>query len=526
MNEGYDFRNYLIFSKGEKDLDQIKDNNSSKSYSQILKSTSIIGGASIISIFLRIIQTKFLAVLLGPAGMGLIGTYNSIAVMVGTVAGMGIQMSGARQTAEAVAANDQEKIAQIIIALRRVSIFLGIFGLLLLILLSTPISLLTFGNAEHASNIALLSIIPLLVTVSGGQGALIQGMRRIGDLAKLTILGALFGTALSIPIIYVWGQKGIVPFLIAAAAMGILTSWWYARKIELVRIRVAWTEVWTEAGTLLKMGVVFMVTTLMTTGTLYLVRVLVVRQLGLDAVGLYQAAATLSMLYVGFILDAMGKDYYPRLTAVAQDNAACNQLINEQAEVGFLISVPGILATLTFAPIIIHFFYSAQFTAAYEILRWQILGILLRVASWPMSFTLIAKGKMRLFFWTELLANAVYVGLMWPGIVYFGLPATGMAFFGMYLFYWIIIFGIVKRMTGFTWSQANIRIGLFTIPAVIIVFLAQYILPEFWHMILGGTVTLAFGYYSIKCLCKIVDADDMAPIFNKIKRRIGRVLSR
>ena len=222
----------------------------------------------------------------------------------------------------------------------------------------------------------------------------------------------------------------------------------------------------------------------------------------------------------------MGKDYYPRLTAVAQDNAACNQLVNEQAEMGFILSVPGILATLTFAPIIIHFFYSAQFIVAHEILRWQILGILLRVASWPMSFTIIAKGKMRLFFWAEFSANAVLVGLTWPGIVYFGLPGTGMAFLGMYVFYWILIYFVVKHLTGFAWSVANIRIGLFTIPAIIIVFLAQYILPEFWHMILGGTVTLAFGYYSIKCLFKIVDADDMAPIFNKIKRRIGRVLSR
>ena len=399
-----------------------------------------------------------MALLLGPAGMGLISIYDSITDMVGTLSGMGVKTSGIRQTAEATAANDQKKIAQTIITLRKMTIFLGIFGMLLLILLSKPISLLTFGNTDYASDIAILSITLLLASVSNGQIAMIQGLRRIGDLAKLSVLGTLYGTILSIPIVYVWNQKGVVPFLIAIAATSVLTSWWYARKIEIACVWMGWAEFWPEAANMLKIGMIFMITTVMTVGAMYIIRVIVMRELGLDAAGLYQAAATLSILYVGFILEAMGKDYYPRLTAIAEDNTACNQLVNEQAEVGFLLSIPGILATLTFAPIIIYFFYSAKFIAAYEILRWQILGNLLRIASWPMSFTIIAKGKMRLLFWTELLANVILIMLTWAGIAYFGLPGTGLAFFGMYLFYWILIFVVVRQMTGFAWSSANVKL--------------------------------------------------------------------
>jgi len=469
------------------------------------------------------VRTKFLAILLGPAGIGLIGIYDSITSVVGTFAGFGIQTSGVRQTAEAAATNDQKKIAQTVITLRRISIFLGIFGMILLILLSMPISLLTFGNTNYNIDLALLSVTIFCAAVTGGQSALIQGMRRIGDLAKLNILGALFGVVSSIPIVYIWGQKGIVPFLIVVAFMGILTSWWYARKIKIVQIQMGWADIWQEAGTLLKMGVVFMITSLLTFGTIYLVRVIVIKQLGLDAAGLYQAAATLSVLYVGFILDAMGKDYYPRLTGIAHDNIACNQLINEQAEVGFLLAVPGILATLTFAPIIIHLFYSSKFIDAYEILRWQMLGILLRLAVWPMSFAIIAKGKMKLFFWTELIANLVLLTLTWLGIVYFGLIGTGMAFFGMYLFYGLLIFVVVKRMSGFSWSSVNIRLGLFTMPVVIIFFSAKYFLTDLWYMVLGSVLTLAFGYYSMKCLIEMVDADKTTSLFIKIKKRLGFV---
>ena len=45
-------------------------------------------------------------------------------------------------------------------------------------------------------------------------------------------------------------------------------------------------------------------------------------------------------MYVGFILQAMGSDFYPRLTAVADDHAECNRLVNEQAQIGLLLAGP------------------------------------------------------------------------------------------------------------------------------------------------------------------------------------------
>ena len=46
----------------------------------------------------------------------------------------------------------------------------------------------------------------------------------------------------------------------------------------------------------------------------------VASQAGLEAAGLYQAAWTLSGLYVGFILQSMGTDFYPRLVGCCEDH--------------------------------------------------------------------------------------------------------------------------------------------------------------------------------------------------------------
>ncbi len=154
------------------------------SYGQILKSSALIGGSSVINIAIGIVRTKAMAVLLGPAGFGLMGLYGSITDLAQSIASMGVNSSGVRQIAEAVGSGETERIARTAAVLRRTSVVLGLLGGGLLILFSDQASALTFGDTRYSSAVALLSLSVFFRCVSAGQGALIQGMRRIADLAK------------------------------------------------------------------------------------------------------------------------------------------------------------------------------------------------------------------------------------------------------------------------------------------------------------------------------------------------------
>jgi len=176
--------------------------NAPHTYGQILKSTVLIGGSSVTTIALGIVRTKAMALLLGPAGVGLLGLYGSIADLMHSIAGMGISKSGVRQIAEAVGSGDAARIARTVTVLRRMSFLLGVLGAVIVVALSSLISTFTFGSDHHAGAVALLSVAVLFRLVSDGQAALIQGMRRISDLAMLGVWGAVFGTIITIPTIY------------------------------------------------------------------------------------------------------------------------------------------------------------------------------------------------------------------------------------------------------------------------------------------------------------------------------------
>jgi len=475
-----------------------------QTYVEILKSTSLIGISSVASIFFSIVRMKVLAVLLGPGGVGLFGLYSLIADFATSLAGMGAQSSGVRQVAAAVGTGDAAQIGRTVRVLNWASVALGVIGAALLAALALPVSHLTFGTTLEAPGVALLGIAVFLRLVAGAPTALIQGTRRIRDLAALTVIGAVLNTAVTIPLIYLYGEAGIVPSLIAMALTSLFAALWYRRRIVMPVASLSLAEARFETGELLKLGFAFMASGLLTVGAAYAIRIFILQANGVVAAGLYQAAWAIGGLYAGFILQAMGTDFYPRLTGVANDHARCNRLVNEQAQISMLLAGPGLLATMTLAPLVMAIFYSVEFQPAVPLLRWLCLGMLLRVVAWPMGFIILAKGAQKLFFWTEVAAAAVQVGLAWFLLPRVGLVGAGMAFAGLYVWHGALVYFLVRRLTGFRWSEANFKLGVIFLTAAVVVFAAVTVLPFWPASIAGAGATAIAGGYSLVELVKLL----------------------
>lgn len=477
-------------------------------YAQILKSSALVGGSSVLSVAVNVVRAKAMALLLGPAGVGLVGLFSSILNLTHSVAGMGINQSGVRQIAEATGSAETERIARTAAVLQRTSMVLGILGAVALVVFRRTVSIWTFGTDAYSGSVALLSVGVLVWQISDGQAALIQGMRRISDLARISVLGAVGGSVLSLVLVYFLRDKGVVPSLVGAAVATLIVSWRYRRTVDIPRVSLTIDQIREEAGALLTLGSAFMASAALTTAAAYVVRIIVRDRIGLEAAGLYQAAWALGGLYVAFILQAMGSDFYPRLTAVANDHDECNRLVNEQAHVSILLAGPGVVATLTFAPVVIALFYHTTFAGAVEPLRWICLGMALRVVAWPMGYILMAKGVRGVLMGVEIAATFVHIGLAFVLVRRLGLPGATMAFFGLYIWHGMLVYVIVRRLTDFRWSAANRRTGLFMLLFIGGVFGAFLVLPTAIATAIGVLGTLLSAVYSLRILCQLVPLDD------------------
>jgi len=477
------------------------------SYGQILKASSIIGGAQGINYLISMVRVKLVAVLLGPSGVGLVGLYVSATGLVSTVAGLGISSSGVREVAEAHSGGDAEKIARTVKTLRRVCWVTGILGWLLCAAFSYPLSLWTFGSGEHAWAIAILGATLLFGAISGGQSALLQGTRRIGDIARLNVFGAIIGTIATVGL-YGWlGQKGIVPVLIITAAVNLGCSWWFARRIQMLRVVQSWRETIANSRRLVSLGLAFMYSALLGAIVGLAIRSLIVRKLGLDASGIYQAAWGISGVFAGFILGAMGTDFYPRLAAAAQDNEHVNRLVNEQTEIGVLLALPGLLGTLAFAPWVMHIFYSAKFLSGANLLPWFVLGVLGQVITWPMSFIMFAKGASGWLSVYGTVFNIIHLALVVVLLKSMGLAGCGVAFAIIYALHIGGLLLLSRHLTGFRWTPHTVKLLLYGTGLIGTAYVFVWLLSPALAAVCSSFLLVATAIFSLRGIILRLGAD-------------------
>ena len=479
--------------------------NKDGSYRQILRSSSIIGGASVINIALGLLRIKVAAVLLGPAGVGLIGLLTNLAGTASAVAGLGVGNVGTRQIAEAVGRDDAAAMAAARRALFWGSLVLALLGALVFWSLRGVLAVRVLGNASLEGEVGWLALVVGLTVAAASQTALLNGMRQIGDLARVSVLSALLSTLLGIGALMLWGRGGLVAFLIAAPLASFLLGYVYVARLP--KIQAPYTPLPVLAGqwrVLARLGAAFMVAGLAITLGQLLVRTLVQRQLGADALGYFQAAAIISITYIGFVLTAMGTDYYPRLTAAIHDPVAVNRMVNEQTEVALLLAGPAFLAMMGLAPWVIELLYSQSFHPAAEVLRWQVLGDILKVASWPLGFIILAAGNGRTFMLTETLAVSVFVILTWLGIPLIGVAASGVAFLGMYVLYLPMVYWLAWKKTRFQWVAT-----IWWMLAALVLAAAAVLAATKWSATIaaasGLILSVGFGFFSLNRLAHITN---------------------
>jgi O-antigen/teichoic acid export membrane protein len=171
-----------------------------KAYKQILKSTSLLGSVQVMSIIIGIIRMKFVAVLLSTTGMGTLGLYNTTLSLIQTATSLGLSSSGVRDVANANELNDGKRIAKTVKVLRRWVLVSGFFGLIVTIFLSSFLSKWVFNSQEHTWSFVYLSIVCLLTSINNGQNVLLQGIRKLKQMAKSTLFGTILGLVISIPL--------------------------------------------------------------------------------------------------------------------------------------------------------------------------------------------------------------------------------------------------------------------------------------------------------------------------------------
>jgi O-antigen/teichoic acid export membrane protein len=461
-----------------------------------MKATSLFGGVQVFKILIGIIKSKFIAVFLGPAGMGIAGLIMSTLGLIASITNFGLETSAVKNIAGADATGDSKTISTIAGVLRRLTFFTGLLGSLSTLILAPWLSELTFGNQNYTLAFVWVAITLLLNQLSIGQIVILQGLRKIKLMAQASLLGSLIGLIIAVPIYYFWGIDGIVPVIILTSCFTLLVSFYFSRKVKIEKISIEPKTFFTEGKGMILMGFFIGLTSIIDQLLAYITKIFIGNFGDMNTVGLYDAGFLLINTYTGMIFAAMLADYYPRLSSVAKDNEKCKNEINQQAEIAILILAPAVIIFLVFTKIIILLLYSEQFLAIEGMIYWAMLGMIFKAINWSIGIIVLAKGNSKLYFKVYVIAAIWNLSTNLIGYYFWGIKGLGIAFFVYNFLFIAVSYGVAKINYSFSFDFALLKILSIQTIIIISCFIIIQIFISPFRYIIGCVLFLISLFYS------------------------------
>lgn len=455
---------------------------------RILSAMGVLGSVETLNIFCGVVRTKLAAIWIGSAGIGLLGLFNTVVELIGTVSQLGIRTTAVRH----IAAAQKESRGAIVRFVMGYGSWLALGGFALALLLSPLLSIITFGDLSQTFTFMMLSASIGCNTLAATRSAILQATGRLRALAKATAWSAGVALSASIPLLYFFRLNGIVPVILTYSAVNLIMCYVYTRGIPIPAQGPEKTERRTLTATMLRLGAFLSISGASGWLASYVVMSYINATGGENAMGIYQAGYTITMKYVGVVFTALSLEYFPRLTSSLEHGLVRGTVMLRHETLLSVAVVSAVSALLIpFTPLILKLLYNTSFMPAEAMIVFGAPGIVLRAVSWTMGYAILAKGRGKLFLISETASCVVCVAATCLGFKIAGIAGIGVAFTIWYLVYTLMVWIMISRCMNI---YPGVSVGVWSAIATIVISalaVAHYGLPLLWSAILSGCITAA-----------------------------------
>ncbi|MEN6356668.1 MAG: oligosaccharide flippase family protein [Armatimonadota bacterium] len=423
---------------------------------KLLKSIFVLTTSQAAVAVVSVIRNKLLALLLGPEGIGLFAQLQSLQNLLANGVPMGMQL-GALKYMSANRANDKRRLLSTISTSAKAFALLSALTTVVCLILAKPISAWSVGNANMYLYVmtAILGV-PFMIQTQLWQNYLRAGLE-MKEYSATMVITSLIGLPIVVPLVLLWKQAGAAAHLLIIAIVGYIVAKLYTnrsmgselnRRVESASFdkKLLINLMRFAAGNFPVFAIDLVVP--------FIIRVQIIRDMGLDANGIYQAAFAISSQYLVMPLNAIGIYVFPKISQMA-DLKQINKEINDALKISLLFCTSGILVVLLFRDVFTSLLFSKKFLLAASLMSWQSIGDFLKSITMVLQYPMLPLERFRARVVINLLRNTLFM-------IVFYLPKTNMrlegavwAYAASWLFEFIAIYLYTHHTNGFTFTGRN-----------------------------------------------------------------------
>lgn len=468
-------------------------------YSHVLKFTGLFGGVQGLNVVIGLVRNKFVALLLGPGGMGLVSLFNTTVQFISQATHLGISFSAVRHISEYYDAENTEKVAHYVKVVRGWCLLTALVGMLVCVVLGPFLSSATFSWGDHTLHFVLLAPAIGMIAITGGETAILKGQRKLGALALVQIVAALASLVISIPIYYFFWQAGIVPVIVLMAFVTMCATLWFSLRLFPLQFGGTY-GILGEGMEMVRLGVAYTLAAVIGTASEMLIRSYLNVVGDLDVLGLYNAGYMLTITYAGMVFSAMETDYYPRLSAVQHDIQATNETVNRQMEVSLLLVSPMLAALIIALPVVVPLLFSQEFLPVVGMAQVAALAMYMKVLTLPVAYITLARGYSLSYLFLETSYFVAFVILIFFGYRYWGLFGTGVAITLAHVFEFLLVNAYAYKKYGYRSSATVYGYAIVQGALGLLAYILTLVADGYLYWAVGALIVMLSGLLSLKAL--------------------------
>ncbi len=432
------------------------------------------------AVLLGLLRAKILAATLGPFGVGIFSQANTFFTLLQGFFILGLGGGLTKMIAERRAGEDYEGLNQTIVTVMLAYGFIGIGFVGLCMAFAQPLAQFAFNSSAYLSYIIIVSLTAFAGLHYQEMLIIFRGLMQWREASLVAIVGNSLNVGIMLVCILLWEVWGAVLSLLLAQVVSFLLAFWLlvrstAKKhqIRFWKAKPRWhilRSLWDFAAPLTVMNMLGTV--------LYLtIRSQIIRQLGAEANGLYQAAYSVSYAYMGFVNTAIWGYGIPKLSSLKEKIGEVVHIQNNSLRLGWLTMVPFTIALLAGREIWIPLLFTAEFLSVAPLFIWQLLGDVIFFVRMNILISMVPLEKMRNYF-----IEGVAYWIFWTAFTVFFLSRLGIAavifgYFLINLLFLIFDLTVQSRINGFRLRQDNRQMFRKGVPLTLVGYLLAQFIP-------------------------------------------------
>ena len=497
-------------------MQKIGEEEEKKAYDHIIKYTGLFGGVQGINLLAAVVRNKLVSSILGPSGLGIISLLNTATGFLGNATNLGVSFSAVRHVSELYEAGNEEELKHYVGVVRGWSFATALLGVLVCCLCA-PLLSMAYDAKISWFSFVLLSPVVGLTALSGGELAILKGVRMLKQVAAQSVINSFLAIILTVPLYLIWGNRASVASLILLALSACLTTFYFSLRMFPIFPLSGKNFSLVGGKKMIGLGVAFVLAGILGSGVEFVIRAYLLSVASEAEVGLYNAGYMITITYASMVFVAMETDFFPRLSAVNQDVKLSNEVVNRQVEASVLLVSPLLVAFLVGLPILVPLLYSSEFLPVVSMAQCAVFSMYVRAVALPVSYLSLAKGRSRVYLFTEAVYDAFVVVAVILGYAHGGLRGAGAALAIAAVFDWCLVWLTCHTLYGFRLSKRAFQLFLLQISVGVCAFISVVNLDEWWYWLVGGFCLCCSAFFSYRILKR--ETTLLQTLWNRIASR-------